>query len=102
MLVVVFPTGKFGEKISEPWLSLRYLVWHGNAISTVTHGDESWWLGVVGDRLTKTDRRTLFTRSAKEPVSRHSWTAELDSMLTRIRCGFDSHQSPLLSMVAVV
>ena len=102
MLVVVFPTGKFGEKISEPWLSLRYLVWHGNAISTVTHGDESWWLGVVGDRLAKTDRRTLFTRSAKEPVSRHSWTAELDSMLTRIRCGFDSHQSPLPCVVAVV
>ena len=83
-------------------LSLRCLVWHGNALSTVTFGDESCWLGVVGDRLTKTDRLTLFTRSAKKPVSRHSWTAELDSMLTRIRCGFDSHRSPLFSMVAVV
>jgi len=90
------------RKNQRTLLSLRCLVGHGNALSTVTFGDESWWLSVVGDRLTKTDRRTLFTRSAKEPVSRHSWTAELDSMLTRIRCGFDSHQSPLLSMVAVV
>ena len=70
------------RKNQRTLLSLRCLVWHGNALSTVTFGDESCWLGVVGDRLTKTDRRTLFTRSAKEPVSRHSWTAELDSMLS--------------------
>jgi hypothetical protein len=68
------------RKNQRTLLSLRCLVGHGNALSTVTFGDESCWLGVVGDRLTKTDRRTLFTRSAKEPVSRHSWTAELDYM----------------------